>query len=303
MSSRRVAGTVCSAAVFVGVLLGACKSDDAKQDKTAGSAATMASGVPAAPAVSSAASTASADNGGSPGGCKRLKPGTSEPMCNLAKEYCCENVAGGQEKCVAHKEAKGLQCGDDGAWRVAIGCSTSSMCGPAQKCCVQEPAPGFLQTVCAPTCQHEEVCVPNLSGGSCKDPASFDCVASDTSRTGGRCIAKTTAGSKVAQCAKGQVRIASPGSPGGVCTSTCTGMGITCPSGRVCGGVSTVNDDGSIGDQAMACNPRPTFTGGDAICNSITPNPMLHPCGAGMICGPVMDYSDGKGVHSPCVKQ
>src|ERR1019366_6761790 len=94
MSARRLAGTVCSAAVFVGVLLGACKSDDAKQDKTAGSAAasqsaaTTASGAPAAPALSSASSTASADTSVSPGSCKRLKPGTNEPMCNLAKEYC-----------------------------------------------------------------------------------------------------------------------------------------------------------------------------------------------------------------------
>jgi len=77
-------------------------------------------------------------------------------MCNLAKDYCCENVASGEGKCAPHEKAKGLQCSDDGAWRVAIGCSTSSMRGPAQKCCVQEPVPGFLQTVCAASCQHEE---------------------------------------------------------------------------------------------------------------------------------------------------
>ncbi len=229
MSSWRVAGTVCSAALLVGVLLGACKSDEAKHDKPAGAAtasqaAATASNGAAAPAVSSAASSvapaANADASAPAEGCKRLKPGTNEPMCNLGKDYCCENAATGEAKCVPHKEAKGLQCGDDGAWRVAIGCTTSSMCGPAQRCCIQEPVPGFLQTVCAASCDHEEVCVPKLPGGECRDTVSFECVASPASRTGARCLLQGSPGGNAA-------------SEGGDAECRRTG-GTSCGPGMVC---------------------------------------------------------------------
>ena len=207
-----LARAVRGAALWVGVLLGACKPDEPKHETLAfsatasQSAATAPSSATAAPpsslaafvAPSSVADAASADASVSQSGCKRLKPGTNEPMCNLGKDYCCENVATGEAKCVPHAEAKGLTCSDDGAWRVAIGCSTSSMCGPAQKCCIEEPVPGFLQTVCAASCDHEEVCVPNLPGGECRDKSSFDCVASPASRTGARCLLTGTTGGNAA---------------------------------------------------------------------------------------------------------
>jgi len=214
---------------LVGAVLGACKSDDAKPKKPAVSAtaspgsASTASGAAVVPTASVAASSvalaASADAGSLHGGCKRLKPGTHEPMCNLAKDYCCENAATGEAKCVPHKDAKGLTCGDDGAWRVAIGCTTSSMCGPAQRCCIQEPVPGFLQTVCAESCEHEEVCVPNLPGGECRDK-DFDCIASPASRTGARCLV-------------GGPERGNPDSEGGDAECRRTG-GQTCGHGMVC---------------------------------------------------------------------
>jgi hypothetical protein len=224
-------------------------------------------------------------------------------MCNLGKDFCCENVATGQEKCVPHKEAQGIHCSPDGAWLVAMGCTTSSMCGPAQRCCVQEPVPGFLQTACAATCQHEEVCVPGLAGGECKDPARFDCVASDASRTGGHCVAKGAAASKVVQCPAGLLRVAAPGRPGGACAHTCPREGLSpCEGGWGCWMVPAMKDDGSTGEPVLACVPRPPPpTGGDAECAAITPQPMGHPCGDGGTCGPFMAYADGKGLHSPCL--
>ena len=312
----RIARTACGAALFVGVFLAACKSEDASRDRPAGSAAasqaaaTTASGPGTTPAASPAPPSATAtttqvlpESAGRPGSCHRLEPGTHDPMCNLGKDFCCENIASGREKCVPHEEAQGFHCSPDGAWLVAMGCTTSSMCGPAQKCCVEEPVAGFLQTVCAATCQHEEVCVPGLAGGECKDPKSFDCVASDASRTGGHCAARSAAGGKGVHCGARLVRVASPGSPGGRCAPSCTGDGAdTCPAGRMCMGVPAVNDDGSTGEPVMACNPRPPPpTGGDAVCASISPNPMGHPCGNGKTCGPFMDYGDGRGLRSPCI--
>jgi hypothetical protein len=230
---------VCPA-LALAVVLVACKSKEGQG--AAGSASVAAT--TASSAVPAASSSAPANAQGSAGHCKRLKPGTSEPMCNLAHDVCCENAATGQERCVPRAQSKGNHCGDDGAWLVAMNCTTSSMCGPAQKCCVQEPSSGFLQTVCAPTCQHEEVCVPNLPGGGCKDATKFDCVASESSRTGGRCVAKSGAQTQVVKCGAGQVRIVAAGKPGGVCAETC---------GSICaGGVNPVEatllkDDGTPG--------------------------------------------------------
>lgn len=252
--------------LFVGILVGACKRDEAQKNNAAASAAasqiaaTTASGAAAAPASAAPAASANAPVGS----CKRLKPGTNEHMCNLAKDYCCENAATGQEKCVPHKDAKGLSCSDDGAWRLAIGCSTSSMCGPSQKCCVQEPVPGFLQTVCAATCQHEEACLPNMPGAECKDPQKFDCVASPTSRTGGRCVANGGAGVKVAQCPAGLVRIVATGKPGGECVESCGSM---CSGGEDPVEATMLKDDGSPGAKI---NVRPQ-----------APKPKLAQCGAG----------------------
>jgi hypothetical protein len=315
MTSTRVAGTMGCAGVFVGILLAACKSGDASKDRPAGSiaaspaVATTASGAATAPAASSAASPAtpttsvptSPEGGGPPGGCKRLQPGTTDLMCNLGKDFCCENVATGQEKCVAHEDAQGFHCSPDGAWLVAMGCTTSSMCGPAQKCCVQEPVPGFFQTACAATCQREEACVPGLAGGECKDPPSFDCVASDASRTGGHCVARAASGAKVVPCRAGLERIAAPGHPGGACAHTCEREGRPCEGGWGCWMVSAMKDDGSSGEAILACVPKPPPpTGGDAVCAALS-GPMGKPCGDGGTCGPFMEYADGWGLHSPCV--
>jgi hypothetical protein len=106
-------------------------------------------------------------------------------------------VTTGEEKCVtrAEKRGKASQCTADGKWLLAMECSQYTGCPAGQKCCVQEPVPGFLQSVCATSCQHEEACTVN---GACKDPG-FACSNAPNSRSGGRCVHKAQPPFKVPQ--------------------------------------------------------------------------------------------------------
>jgi hypothetical protein len=77
-----------------------------------------------------------------------------------------------------------------------------------------------------------------------KPSTRISSVASESSRTGGRCAAGSGAATKVTKCAAGQVRVMFPGRPGGVCAPEC---GSICPGGENSVELTSLNDDGTPG--------------------------------------------------------